>query len=123
MLGSLVAPDISWACGTLGVPGPFSFTVVMVEVDWDPFGFSQPPPVAGGANDLIGRKTVSFTPEELVAAMPAVGSTVDLNFILGPCVAPRVCPRGFFDPSPAEYRLTLRLTRLPDAIPRIDPNP
>ena len=124
VLGSLLAPDIRWSCGTSGVPGPFSFEVTMAEVDIDFFGFQQPPPVDGGANDLIGRMTVSFTAEELPVAMPAVGDTVEETITLGPCVAPRVCPDGFFfEPEPAEYTFTWRLTRLPDTVPPIDPDP
>lgn len=123
-LGRLVAPKSIWSCASLDVPGPFNFTVVMGEVDVDLFGFEHPPTVLGGANDLIGRKTVSFAPEELIAAMPAVGSTFDENILLGPCVEPLVCPEGFFfEPSPARYRLILRLTRMPDSFPPIEPNP
>ena len=47
----------------------------------------------GRTDDLIGRKTLTFTPEELLAAMPSVGDTVEENFLLGPCVAPFVCRR------------------------------
>jgi hypothetical protein len=124
ILGALVAPSVRWSCSASGAPGPFSFEVTMVEVDVDLFGFSQPPPVAGGANDLIGRRTVAFTAEELAAAMPAVGDTAEETITLGPCVDPLVCgDRFFFEPEPAEYTFTWRLTRMPDALPPLDPDP
>ena len=94
----------------------------MVEVDLDLFGFSVPPRVDSGPNDLIGGRTVSFTAEELAAAMPAVGDTVEETITLGPCVDPLVCPDGlFFEPEPAEYTFTWRLTRLPDTSPPLEP--
>ena len=123
-LGRLVGPRSNWFCADLGRPGPLSFELVVAEQDIDLFGFENPPTVLGPADDLIGRKTLTFTPEELLADMPAVGSTVDQNILLGPCVAPLVCPDGFFfKPSPAEYRVTLRLTRMPNSLPPIDPDP
>jgi len=123
-LGRLVGPPSNWFCADLGRPGPLTSEVVMAEQDVDLFGFENPPTVLGPADDLIGRKTLTFTPEELLAAMPTVGSTVEENVLLGPCVAPLVCPdRFFFEPSPAEYRVTLRLTRMPDSLPPIDPDP
>jgi hypothetical protein len=101
--GHLVGPPSNWFCADLGRPGPLSFEVVMAEQDFSLFGFENPPTVLGLGDDLIGRKTLTFTPEELLAAMPTVGSTVEENVLLGPCVAPLVCPDGFFfEPSPAE---------------------
>lgn len=123
-LGRLVGPPSNWFCADLGRPGPLTFEVVMAEQDVALFGFENPPTVLGPADDLIGRKTLTFTPEELLAAMSTVGSTVEENVLLGPCVAPLVCPDPFFfEPSPAEYRVTLRLTRMPDSLPPIDPDP
>jgi hypothetical protein len=122
-LGRLVGPPSDWFCADLGRPGPLGFEVVVAEQDISLFGFDNPPTVVGPGDDLIGRKTLSFTPEGLLAAMPAVGGTVEEDVLLGPCVAPLVCPGGFFEPSPAEYRVTLRLTRMPDAPPPIDPDP
>src|SRR5919106_1585783 len=87
-LGRLVGPPSNWFCADLGRPGPLSFEVVMAEQDIDWFGFEFPPTVLGPYDDLIGRKTLTFTPEQLLAAMPTVGSTVEENVLLGPCVAP-----------------------------------
>jgi hypothetical protein len=69
-LGRLVGPPSNWFCADLGRPGPLSFEVVMGEQDISLFGFDNPPTVLGPADDLIGRKTLTFTPEELLAAMP-----------------------------------------------------
>ena len=122
-LGRLVGPPSNWFCADLGRPGPLSFELVMAEQDIDLFGFEFPPVVLGSTDDLIGRKTLTLSPEELLAAMPSVGDTVEENVLLGPCVAPFVCPpRFFFEPSPAEYRVTLRLTRMPDTFPPFDPD-
>lgn len=122
-LGRLVGPPSNWFCAELGRPGPLSFEVVMAEQDWF-YGFETPPTVLGPNDDLIGRRTLTFTPEELLTAMPAVGNSVDQNILLGPCAPPNVCPpRLFFEPSPAEYRVTLRLTRMPDSFPPFDPDP
>jgi hypothetical protein len=104
-----------------GAPGPFGFEVTMVEVDLDLFGFSVPPHVDSGPNDLIGRRTVSFTAEELVAAMPAVGDTVEETITLGPCFEPSGCVTSPLLPEPAEYTFTWRLTRLPDTFPPLEP--
>jgi hypothetical protein len=122
--GRLVGPPSNWFCADLGRPGPLSFKVVMGEQDFSLKGFENPPTVLGRGDDLIGHTTLTFTPEELLAAMPTVGSTFEENILLGPCVPPLVCPEGFkFEPSPAEYRVTLRLTRMPDSFLPIDPDP
>jgi hypothetical protein len=42
-------------------------------------------------SDDIGRMTVSFTAEELLAAMPAVGDTVEETITLGPCFDEDTC--------------------------------
>jgi hypothetical protein len=128
-------PDRQWQCDGLGMPGPLSFTVVMAEEDSGFFhdclstfppgcNFENPVTVPDFNDDLIGHRTVSFTAEELVVAMPAVGDTFEETITLGPCVEPFVCPdRFFFEPEPAEYTFTWRLTRMPDFIPPIDPDP
>ena len=48
----------------------------MAEQDWY-YGFETPPQVLGPNDDLIGRKTVFYGAEELLAAMPAVGDFVE----------------------------------------------
>ena len=93
-LGRLVGPPSNWFCADLGRPGPLSFELVMAEQDIDLFGFEFPPVSSGRTDDLIGRKTLTLMPEELLAAMPSVGDTVEENVLLGPCVAPFVCPPG-----------------------------
>jgi hypothetical protein len=117
------ASSETWTCSEAGTPGPISFTVVMVEEDSGFFHecFSQFPPqcnflVDDGPpdwnDDLIGRRTLEFTVEELAAAMPNVGDTVEETIKLGPYVdgthhTPLVLP------DPAEYTFTYRLTRVP----------
>ncbi len=122
-LGRLVGPRSDWFCADLGRPGPLSFEVVMAEQDINLIGFDFPPKVLDPGDDLIGRKTLTFTPEQLLAALPTIGSTFDENILLGPCAPPLQCPDDWFSPSPALYRVTLRLTRMPNSFPPIDPVP
>jgi hypothetical protein len=117
-----------YTCSEAGTPGPFSFMVVMAEEDSGFFHecFSQFPPQCNFLNDngppdwndeLIGRRKVEFTAEELAAAMPNVGDTVEETITLGPCFDGRAgeggCTTGTGIPDPAEYTFTYRLTRLP----------
>lgn len=142
--GSLIAPRDSWTCGEAGASGPFSFSVEMYEADSDfwnesyhcwidfgcPFSISPPGYQADSSNftkgdELIGLRTLTFTSEELAAAMPNVHDTVDETTTLGPCFDDRemICTEGLFTPTGPKYTFTYRLTRLPDRTvsPVLDP--
>lgn len=123
LAGILAAPDSRWSCGDLGVPGPFSFTVVMAEQDWSFGSFETPPSVLGPNDDLIGRMTVSYTAEELLAAMPAVGDSVEETITLRECDQQAACVVDTpFVPNPAVYTFTWRVTRMPDTLPPLEPS-
>jgi len=70
-------------------------------------------------DDLIGRGSVFFSREELLAALPRVGDSVERKLILGgPCgYQPPgfLCGTGWLTPTGPEYELTYRIRRLPDA--------
>ena len=120
--GILVAPGSRWSCANRGVPGPFSFTVVMAEQDWY-YGFETPEQVLGPNDDLIGRKTVFYGPEELLAAMPAVGDSVEEMITLSECDQQPACVVDTpFVPNPAVYTFTWRVTRMPDTFPPLEPS-
>jgi hypothetical protein len=102
----------TWRCFADGARGPFSFTVELREIDFWKCGFSG---YAGC--DLIGRRTVTYSMEELLALH--VGQVLEESVTLGgPCGDTQdVCGTGF-PPSPTgpEYVFTWRITRLPDAL-------
>jgi hypothetical protein len=99
-----------WACTNTGISGPFTFNVELYEVD-DLLTM----------DDVIGRRTLQFTAEELAAAMPNVNDTFTESITLvPPCEGNNVCTKSPFD---SEYRFTYRLTRLPDRPPVIGPVP
>lgn len=66
--------------------------------------------------DLIGERTLTFTPEELEAAMPNVYDTYYETIRLGPCHDERGCVTSPGLPEPADYSFTYGLTRLPDYV-------
>ncbi len=106
-----------WTCFETGVPGPFSFTVSMRELDVDPY-------YAGLIDGYrIGSRTLTFTHEELATAMPNVYDTYDETISLGPCHDERGCVISPGLPEPADYSFTYRLTRLPDYVlePAVSP--
>jgi hypothetical protein len=115
-------PSSTWACSEAGTPGPISFTVVMAEEDSgffhdclpDPIGdciadFRRPFDVPDWNDELIGRHTVEFTPEQLAAAMPNVGDFIE-PFITLRQTEGDVTGTG--SPDPAEYTFTYRITRV-----------
>lgn len=106
------ARDI-WTCLGTGVPGPFSFIVEMRELD-GPFSYDY---IFSSEDDLIGERTLAFTPEELAAAMPNVYDTYDETIRLGPCYDERGCITSPGTPEDPDYSFTYRLTRLPDYMP------
>jgi hypothetical protein len=120
-------PSETWTCSSAGSPGPISFTVVMAEEDsgfWHDcigefptcafYREDQPP---DPNDELIGRYTVEFTPEQLAFAMPNVGDFIEPVITLGPCFDERAdegkCVTGTGIPDPAEYMFTYRITRVP----------
>jgi hypothetical protein len=124
------ASSETWTCAKSGTSGPFSFTVVMAEEDSGFFHdcFSDFPwgcGFGGGVpdfnDDLIGRRTVVFTAEELAAAMPNINDTIEETIALGPCFDERGCVTSPGTPNDAEYRFTYRLTRMDG--PGADPTP
>jgi hypothetical protein len=113
-------------CDDAGEPAPLGFEVEFWEKDviGYPTGFCatverQPPyhyaPHClddGNGDDLIGRRQLDFTMQELEAALPNVGDeyieTVKLK--LSSCPEGNVCGGTFF----TDYNFTYRITRLPD---------
>jgi hypothetical protein len=69
-------------------------------------------------DDLIGRGSVLSSREELLAALPRVGDSVERKLLLGgPCgyqPDQPLCGTGLFTPTGPEYELTYRIRRLPD---------
>jgi hypothetical protein len=117
-------PD-TWSCSEAGAPGPFSFTVVFREKDPCDFGIpilacfshgvapgSEPPPI-DETDDLIGRRVVIYSMQELQALQ--VGEVLEESIWLTPsCLngENNECGQSGTD---AEYQFTWRITRLPDA--------
>lgn len=124
-----------WACTDAGIPGPFSFQVLMYEDDSGFIhdclgtftGCSFEIGYPGDNDDLIGRQTLAFSAAELGAAMPNVHDTYEDTITLGPCYDERVmtCGEGLWSPTGPLYTFTYRITRLPDARvnPVLDPTP
>lgn len=76
-----------WQCQTQGIGGPFSFDVALYESDsaWTPSA-CLPDDLPSGVecqDDLIGGRTISYSSEELLAAMPNVGDQVSESVRLG----------------------------------------
>lgn len=131
---NIFTPSDTWTCSEAGTPGPISFTVVMAEEDSgffqdclpDPIGdciadFRRPYDVPDWNDELIGRHTVEFTPEQLAFALPKVGDFIEPVITLGPCFDERadepkgsICAAGASDP--AEYMFTYRITRVADQL-------
>jgi hypothetical protein len=68
-------------------------------------------------HDLIGREEVLMSKEQLLAALPSVGDSVEQKLILGgPCGHSEAPVVGCGPPWPSgpEYHLTFRITRLSD---------
>jgi hypothetical protein len=122
------APGETWTCSQAGRANSIVFTVVMAEEDSGFFhnclsdfpschSFFSPDRVPSGDDDLIGRRTVEITRQELAAAMPNVGDTYEETITLGPCFDEQgneggcVIAPGL--PTDAEYTFTYRITRLP----------
>jgi hypothetical protein len=112
----------TWSCLVDGAAGPFSFTVVLREKDpCDFFPFlcfshgvlpgAEPPPI-DQTDDLIGRREVVYSMEELTALH--VGQVLEESVWLRPCETS--CSSW-----EAEYQFTWRLTRLPDVQPVMPP--
>jgi len=76
-----------WQCQTGGIGGPFNFEVRLFESDhsWTPSAClpDDLPPGVECQDDLIGGRTISYSREELVAAMPRVGDHVIESVRLG----------------------------------------
>jgi hypothetical protein len=119
----LFLPAETWSCSNSGAPGPISFTVVMAEEDGGFFHDCLSDFPTGGCafyseqrlpdpnDDLIGRHTVEFTPEQLAFAMPNVGDFIEPVVKLG---GDDVTATG--TPAPAEYTFTYRITRVGGSI-------
>jgi hypothetical protein len=105
-----------WSCSPEGAPGPFSFTVVLREKDgcihftsWCGFPAGerpgQEPEPIDPVDGLIGRHTVNYSMEELLALQ--VGqSKVENSLVSG---------------GDGIYQFDWRITRLPDAEPVVGP--
>jgi hypothetical protein len=121
-----------WSCSRDGAAGPFSFRVILREKDpeggcYPPYFYcaldhgyvegTEPGPI-GVRDDLIGRKTVVYSMEELIALQ--VGQVVEESITLRPCES--IDASEFHCPShEAVYEFKWRLTRLPDAEPVVGP--
>jgi hypothetical protein len=97
----------TWSCSDGGAPGPFSFTVRVIEMEpfWsDCTGFSS--------CELLGQRTVSYSMEELLGLH--VGQVLEESARL----SPPPCPVGVevCEVTDAEYIFQWRITRLPDAV-------
>jgi hypothetical protein len=114
-----------WSCSDNGAPGPISFTVWLWEHDgcWGCFAHGQeveggePQPESG--DSLIGRHTVEFSREELIALQ--VGQVVEESATLSPCIPTPEAPLKGCGGHEAEYKFNWRLIRLPDAEPSVGP--
>jgi hypothetical protein len=71
--------------------------------------FHRPYDVPDWNDELIGRHTVEFTPEQLAFAMPNVGDFIEPVITLAP---PSDGSRHAGGPDPAEYMFTYRITRV-----------
>jgi hypothetical protein len=122
---NVFTPSETWTCSNVGSPGPISFTVVMAEEDSgffqdclpDPIGdciadFRRPYEVPDWNDELIGRHTVEFTPEQLAFALPKVGDFIEPVITLTPPGDGGLHAGG---PDPAEYMFTYRITRVASA--------
>lgn len=90
-----------WQCQTEGIGGPFSFNVSVYESDssWTPHA-CLPDSLPSGVecqDDRVGGRTISYSREELLAAMPNVGDSVAESARMG------------------GYTLTWRVTRIADS--------
>jgi hypothetical protein len=74
-------------------------------------------------DDIIGIEEVFMSREQLLAALPSVGNSVEQKRILGgPCgyIPPGdICGYGWLSPTGPEYEVTFRITRLPDVESRL----
>jgi hypothetical protein len=115
----------TWSCAVGGAPGPFSFTVVFREKDSCSYHLPLPcfshgvapgaePPPIDQTDDLIGRREVVYSMQELMALQ--VGQVLEESIWLSP-----PCPVESTEcgqpGTAAEYQFTWRITRLPDAQP------
>jgi hypothetical protein len=125
-------PGESWSCAGAGVAGPFYFIVEMYEADsdtWDiiyncfvelgcPFGIEAGYPENSSTftqgDELIGKRSLTFSAEELAAALPYVGDYVEETITLGPCFDERGCVESPGLPTGPEYTFSYRVTRLPN---------
>jgi hypothetical protein len=76
-----------WQCQSGGIGGSFNFEVRLFESDhsWTPSAClpDDLPPGVQCQDDLIGGRTISYSREELVAAMPNIGDHVIESVRLG----------------------------------------
>jgi hypothetical protein len=117
-----------------GVSESLHFKVSFWEVDDPPWPFPQfcygdAPGIhywlrhgVCSGDDLIGREEVLMSREELLAALPHVGDSVERKLLLGgPCGQTDAgCGTGWPSYTGPEYELTFRITRLPDVERSID---
>ena len=116
-----------WACNPKGVAGPLRFTISLYEADGSPFvrarrfsgaypsGTTIPQIRARDGDDLIGRKTLTFSLADLITSMPVPGNTWQNSVTLGkPCHDPDFVCLGGPGPTGPEYRFRYRITRLPN---------
>jgi hypothetical protein len=114
----------TWACTDEGISGPFGFEVWMHEMDRPNL---EDPPIAeevpDGGDELMGRRDLYFTAEELARAMPNVNDTFDETINLGACFDEQGIEGDCLEipilPTGPWYEFTYRLTRLPDRPPVI----
>ncbi|MGD9967040.1 MAG: hypothetical protein AB7T59_10995 [Hyphomonadaceae bacterium] len=90
-----------WQCQTEGIGGPFNFTIQVWESDssWTPHA-CLPDTLPAGVqcqDDAVGGRTISYSSEELIAAMPNIGDHVIESVRLG------------------GYTFTWRVTRIADS--------
>lgn len=143
-------PGESWSCSGAGVAGPFYFIAEMYEADSDTWndiyncwvelgcgfelavGYPESSHTFTAGDELIGKRSFTFSAEELSAALPYVGDYVEETVTLGPCFDERGCVESPGLPTGPEYTFTYRVTRLPDRrvfdgptgpLPPIDPAP
>lgn len=106
-----------WNCSSEGAPGPLSFTVVLREKDdcrgFPPVGSCFEHGIAEGdefapisqSDDLIGRHTVNYSMEKLMALQ--VGQSKEENSLV--------------TGGDGVYQFNWRITRVPDAEPVVGP--
>ena len=130
----------TWLCAGAGAPAPLGFQVGMWEADGELAQvyarcFSSYGGLGGCAfrstsylgpdyaDDLVDRRTLVFTDEQLIAKLPNVNDTVEETIALDRCQHDTICGYGPLAPSGPSYTFTYRITRMRDVqiIPTVQP--